>query len=94
MTEIYGSNDQKKIPLMSGHRFANRNENGEAVWEKTNPISLCIDPTKFGTDDDLAPLYNGDMPISDSDEYGMRGEKIFTLKTVYTKIIRRNKHDY
>ena len=79
MKEIYGSNDKNKSPLMSGYRYTGKSSAGETSWEKISPLALCIDESKFGSDDGLTPLYDGEMPISDSEELGMRGEKIFTL---------------
>ena len=86
MKEIYGSNDINKVPLMSGYRYTGKDENGNSLWKETPPISLSIDESKFGLDDGVTAIYNGDMPISETDEIGARGEKIYTVSTVYTEI--------
>lgn len=85
MKEIYGATDEKKIPLMGGYRYGGK-KGGETVWHEIKSFSLTADKSKFGLDDGLLPLYDGDMPISETEEIGARGEKIYTVRTVYTDI--------
>lgn len=76
---IYGNGGG--IPLRAGFAYADNDE-----WiEVTLPDDTVVDESHFGADDGLE-YREGGCPLSTTDRVGLRGEAIYTVKTVYTDI--------
>ena len=75
---IYGKGG---IPLRPGFAYVGENEWKEIIM----PDDTVMDESHFGADDGLG-YREGGCPLSTADKVGLRGEAIYTVKTVYTDI--------
>ena len=73
------------IPLRPGYAYAGEGSEGAEWSEITLPDDTVMDESHFGADDGLG-YREGGCPLSTTDKVGLRGEAIYTVKTVYTDI--------